>query len=387
LGKNNTKKAIQIHYSYMKKANLMAMTADVVHYRVINGGHNWPGGINLFPFLGSFNLDINAGQEIWNFFAQQSSPATARVQLIHAAADETVSVSVNGEIIRSAMAYRTATPYLDLPAGMPLEIALTPVDPWGDGGPVNASLELSVGQTYVIGIYGTFDESDNWPVALQVLKGAVERVAGATAVGLSFFQGVPDFPLPAFDVVYDGSVLFDNLTYGDIHAFQTVPAADLLTFGTPADDNETINGTFVIPLSFWKGRTAVLFNSGSFADGSWVPWMALSNGGTFPILPPGGEESLQLPPVGTQVNPGLRLAPNPVHQELRIDLRTDRSETVRLELIGPSGRLLRSRQAGTLSAGQHHYSMDLSDLPAGRYFLRALIGDRLEVHPLIVVHP
>ncbi len=42
--------------------------AELVHYRVVGGGHQWPGGVNLLPFLGFFNQDINASSEIWNFF-------------------------------------------------------------------------------------------------------------------------------------------------------------------------------------------------------------------------------------------------------------------------------------------------------------------------------
>jgi len=42
--------------------------SDVVYYRVINGGHTWPGaGPAGYP-AGNTNQDINAGVEIWNFF-------------------------------------------------------------------------------------------------------------------------------------------------------------------------------------------------------------------------------------------------------------------------------------------------------------------------------
>ncbi len=42
--------------------------SEVAHFKVFNGGHQWPGGVNLLPFLGPFNLDLNASAEIWNFF-------------------------------------------------------------------------------------------------------------------------------------------------------------------------------------------------------------------------------------------------------------------------------------------------------------------------------
>jgi len=48
--------------------------AEVVHFKVLNGGHQWPGGQNLLPFLGNFNMDINASVEIWNFFSRNPHP-------------------------------------------------------------------------------------------------------------------------------------------------------------------------------------------------------------------------------------------------------------------------------------------------------------------------
>ena len=35
---------------------------EVWLYKVINGGHDWPGAWG--------NMDINAGEEVWNFFSQ-----------------------------------------------------------------------------------------------------------------------------------------------------------------------------------------------------------------------------------------------------------------------------------------------------------------------------
>ena len=47
---------------------------EVIHLRVQDGGHQWPGGNNLLSFLGNFNLDISASSEIWNFFNRNPHP-------------------------------------------------------------------------------------------------------------------------------------------------------------------------------------------------------------------------------------------------------------------------------------------------------------------------
>ena len=47
--------------------------ADVYFYKIINGGHTWPGvPIPQFPQLGNTNEDIHASYELWDFFDQFS---------------------------------------------------------------------------------------------------------------------------------------------------------------------------------------------------------------------------------------------------------------------------------------------------------------------------
>lgn len=54
------------HYIYSGGDN----GVSVEHFKVIDGGHTWPGTIFLIPSSGSTNKDINASNEIWRFFSQ-----------------------------------------------------------------------------------------------------------------------------------------------------------------------------------------------------------------------------------------------------------------------------------------------------------------------------
>ncbi len=49
-------------------------STEVLFYTVVNGGHPWPGGGALPPFTGTLNKDINASEEIWDFFKKFSLP-------------------------------------------------------------------------------------------------------------------------------------------------------------------------------------------------------------------------------------------------------------------------------------------------------------------------
>jgi polyhydroxybutyrate depolymerase len=63
--------------------------ADFYFYKVINGGHTWPGvPIPQFPQLGNTNEDIHASYLLWNFFSQFSLCETVT------SIDEQVSTSV-----------------------------------------------------------------------------------------------------------------------------------------------------------------------------------------------------------------------------------------------------------------------------------------------------
>ena len=48
-------------------------------YKVIGGGHQWPGTTALLGGLGTINRDINASAEIWRFFSNYSCPVPAAV--------------------------------------------------------------------------------------------------------------------------------------------------------------------------------------------------------------------------------------------------------------------------------------------------------------------
>jgi len=48
-------------------------------YKVIGGGHQWPGTTSLLGGLGAINRDISASAEIWNFFSRFSCPIPSSV--------------------------------------------------------------------------------------------------------------------------------------------------------------------------------------------------------------------------------------------------------------------------------------------------------------------
>ena len=59
-----------VQYTY----NICNEGSEVIHYKIDNGGHTWPGSFNV-PALGNTNQDIDASLLIWEFFSQYTHPS------------------------------------------------------------------------------------------------------------------------------------------------------------------------------------------------------------------------------------------------------------------------------------------------------------------------
>ena len=52
-------------------------SVEIVHFKITKGGHAWPGAPSQYPYWPgeiNRNRDINANQEIWNFFKKYANP-------------------------------------------------------------------------------------------------------------------------------------------------------------------------------------------------------------------------------------------------------------------------------------------------------------------------
>ncbi|HAD96672.1 MAG TPA: hypothetical protein DCG19_04650, partial [Cryomorphaceae bacterium] len=79
---------------------------------------------------------------------------TARVQVIHNCADDiadSVDVYLNGNLLLDNFAFRTATSFIDAPAGVPIDIDVAPKTSTSVANSIyNLNTTLVSGETYVI---------------------------------------------------------------------------------------------------------------------------------------------------------------------------------------------------------------------------------------------
>ena len=323
------------------------------------------------------------GQLVFFRGPNEFTPKTARLQVIHNAPTQTVDVYVNGQLFVDYFAYRVATPYVDVPAGEMLSIGLASgFSANQDEIAVRTPVKFEAGETYVAVANGVVGGTPGF--SLEVFPAGRELSGNDNEVSLLFFHGSPD--APEVDILTGGSVIYDNIEYGEFSAgYLNVPADSYELDVTPAEDNSTVVKKYQANMGFWKGRTAVIFASGFF-DGSnpaFQPWVALDNGGTFPLI----ELSPLVDPGSTDfitAKPVAGVYPNPASGVTSLSLDLEQEGIAQATLFNLDGKAMQSWQWGELHAGRYTFELNLNDLKDGVYFLQVQAGENVETHRLII---
>ncbi len=320
--------------------------------------------------------------------------ATAKVQFIHNAKSQTVDAYINGDLALDNFAYRTASPFVELPAGVDIEVALAlPNSTSAEEAVLSLTLQLEADRSYVVVAHGTFDENDEYPVEVALFDGGKESASADTNVDLLFFHGSPD--APEVDITSGGNVVFDNTAYGGFSAdYVSLPAnTEYILDVTPSKDNNTVVASYLGRFGFWKGKTAVVFASEFLGDGTFQPWVALSNGGTYPLFPPTDQRSnffefkvneaqSIVPPVNDILITNLYPSPTDGYNQLRFV--TNRAGQTNIDVINMEGKVIRTVFNGYREAGAFRVEQDFTDLPKGTYIYRIILEGQMATRKFIV---
>jgi hypothetical protein len=197
---------------------------------------------------------------------------TARLQVIHNAADvaaDPVDVYINGNLLLDNFAFRAATPFIDAPAGVPLNIGIAPGNSTSvNDTPANFNVTLNAGETYVAiangvlnpAIYSSNPDGRNTAFNLFIKTMAKETGTGSN---VDFFVVHGSTDAPAVDVIARRvAALVEDAAYGDITDYISVPEGKYILDITPANDNSSIVASFEANLNGLSGGSAVVFASG-----------------------------------------------------------------------------------------------------------------------------
>lgn len=308
---------------------------------------------------------------------------TARVQIIHNAPTPTVDIYAGDVLLLDNFVFRTATPFIDVPAGVtiPIGVALGTSTSATDA-IATFPVQFEAGKRYVVVATGIVGGTPGFTLATFDM--GLETVAAAN-VGILFFHGSPD--APTVDVLTGGAPIIDNASYGDFQGYLEVPAASYELSITPGNDNNTVVAKYLADLSFWKGRTAVIFASGflSGANPAFEPWVALSNGGTFPLqaIPQFQDPSdeLQLRSAGSVFN--ISAFPNPTAGRFTVNLELEEASDMQAIVTNKLGQVVRESNFGALPKGFNTLEFELGNLPADQYYV--LLRSKMGVQSIPVV--
>ena len=293
------------------------------------------------------------------------STSLARLQVIHNSASPTVDIYLGETLLLDNFAYRTATPFIDAPAGEEITIGVALDNSTSSADAVATfNLTLENGNTYVA-IAGGVVGDQNAPFTLYVRDMAREKAMNADDVDVLFFHGATD--APTVDVLQAGTgVVVDNASFGDFAGYinPTVGAVTLQV--TPAEDNATVVASYDVDFAPLAGQAITVFASGFFSGDApaFDVWAADANGNTFSLS---GTTS-----IGGNLNIDQELMtifPNPAYQNVNVKYNLKETGKVNFSLFDAIGRRVENVNFERLAKGEHQFQLPISRLERGVYTL------------------
>ena len=317
----------------------------------------------------------------------------ARVQVIHNSADPAaavVDVYGNSDPLIPDFAFRTATPFIDVPAGVDITIGIAP----GTSTSVNdtipglsTTVNLTAGQSYVVIANGVTAPAsfavnpDGRPTSFALYVKPAVREAGTDGGNVDFFAFHGATDAPTVDVIARGvATLVDDAAYGDFTGYLSVPAALYTLDVTPAAGSPVV-ASFAADLSTLGGGSAVVFASG-FLDPTtnqngeaFGLFAALANGTVVPFTNTTGIDE-------SNIRFATGIFPNPANNRIQVGLQVKNAANAQVQVTDVTGRIVLNRQAYLVD--NQLLSLDIDQLPGGVYNLTVIEGSSLQSAPFVI---
>ncbi|MCW5520640.1 DUF4397 domain-containing protein [Aureitalea sp. L0-47] len=295
----------------------------------------------------------------------------ARVQVVHNSADaltSTVDVYLNGMLTLPDVNFRTSSPFTDLPAGVPLVLAVAPGDSMSAlDAFFTETYTLEEGETYIMiaeGIVSPTGYDPAPPFDLYVYDMGREVANNPLEVDLLVHHGSTDAPtVDVYETEVGLGQVVDDISYSEYDGYLELPEDNYTFQIRTADGSQGIAAYIAALESLGVQGVAVTV----IASGFFEPSMN-SNGPAFGLyaISPAGGAMIPLPPAPLSVGDSealqFSLYPNPATDVIRLDgLNLSNYQVQITDIQGK--QLLENRYSGQNS------EISVRGLTAGVYIL------------------
>jgi hypothetical protein len=304
---------------------------------------------------------------------------TARVQVIHNSADAAASVVdvwLDNTLLLDNFAFRTASPFVDAPAGVEFTVAIKDQNSTSPENPIwSENYTLADGETYILianGIVSPTGYEPNQPFSIYVNAMGREIGSGTNNTDVLVFHGSTDAPV--VDVVEVGvgaGTIVDNLGYSEFAGYLELPTNDYRLAIKDETGSVTV-ATYEAPLSALNlGGAALTVVASGFLNpdvnsngANFGLWVALASGGNLVELPK------YLNVKETLIDKeSVQVYPNPAAIQISIEYSLIENADLAIELFDILGqKVFESQQFGT-SGKLNKYTIDVTGMKEGIYFL------------------
>ena len=354
-------------------------------------------------FLNPTNNSNGAAFGLW--FAQPAGGALiqlpeskAQVQIIHNSADlaaSTVDVYLDGVLTGDNFEFRTATQFLEVPAGVEIEVAIAPSNSTSVSQAIATfPYTLASGGKYICianGIVSTTGYSPATPFDIYVYDMARTSSTNSSNTDVLVFHGSTDAPTVS---VWESGVnnpdaqLFNNFQYTDFEGYLELPTDDY-TLQVRDNSGTTTVAAYSAPLASLNldGEAIVVLASGFYnpdnnsSGPAFGLWAALATGGDLVELPPA---IITVVEENSSIN-GLNIYPNPAQNVLNINFSTEEATDVTVNIINANGMLVQTTSMDNANAGNRIITISTEELAAGIYNMSLVTSSGTETRNFVVV--
>jgi len=316
----------------------------------------------------------------------------AMVQVIHNAADaaaESVDVYLNDALIVPGFMFRTATPFVELPAGVNIEIAIAPANSMSvEDAIATFEYKLASGETYVVvanGIVNLEAYSPATPFDLYVFPMGQEMAMSEGNTDVLVFHGSTDAPtVDVYESALANTTIIDDIAYGEFNGYLELETNNYILEIIDETGNSTV-AAYNAPLQSLslENQAIVVLASGflnpeSNSNGpAFGLYVALSSGGSLVPLPLYTTSISQ--PLATI---GFTAYPNPASDIVNISFDEFIDSQISLSIYNSVGQLVSEND---LYSSGSQISFNVSNLDSGMYYVKLNYNQTTTVKPIQVV--